>query len=66
PRVGNQAFADYIDAHVASQVDGMMGLSRLNYRQDPVPLIPCRDWGFHHPSGEVHVQESGEWDSCAG
>ncbi|KAJ6540475.1 hypothetical protein B0H19DRAFT_1175729, partial [Mycena capillaripes] len=22
--------------------------------------------GFHHPTGEVHTQDSGAWDSCPG
>ncbi|KAL0953903.1 hypothetical protein HGRIS_005070 [Hohenbuehelia grisea] len=59
PRVGNQAFADYVDSHVTS-------LTRINNREDPVPILPGRFLGFHHPSGEVHIQDSGVWDSCPG
>lgn len=22
--------------------------------------------GFHHPSGEVHIEDSGEWAACPG
>ncbi|KAK7686333.1 hypothetical protein QCA50_010557 [Cerrena zonata] len=58
PRVGNQAFADYVDAHVA--------LTHVNNEKDPVPIVPGRFLGFHHPSGEVHIEESGEWASCPG
>lgn len=59
PRVGNQAFADYIDSHVAS-------LTHINNKKDPVPILPGRFLGFHHPSGEAHIQSDGSWDSCPG
>ncbi|KIJ93133.1 hypothetical protein K443DRAFT_646862 [Laccaria amethystina LaAM-08-1] len=58
PRVGNQAFADYVDAHLS--------LTHINNKKDPVPIIPGRFLGFHHPSGEVHIMESGSWVSCPG
>ncbi|KAJ7780286.1 lipase [Mycena maculata] len=58
PRVGNQAFANYVDAHLS--------LTHINNRKDVVPIIPGMDLDYHHPSGEVHIQESGEWDSCPG
>ncbi|KAK7685750.1 hypothetical protein QCA50_011096 [Cerrena zonata] len=59
PRVGNQAFADYVDAHVTS-------LSHVNNKKDVVPILPGRFLGFHHPSGEVHITESNAWDACPG
>lgn len=59
PRVGNQAFADYVDAHVTS-------FNRINNMEDPVPILPGRFLGFHHPSGELHIQDSGAWDACPG
>lgn len=59
PRVGNQAFADYIDAHVTSQ-------THINNKKDPIPIVPGRGLGFHHPSGEVHINKTGVWVSCAG
>ncbi|KAJ7282091.1 Alpha/Beta hydrolase protein, partial [Mycena rebaudengoi] len=52
PRVGNQAFADYVDAKLS--------LTRINNQKD----IP-RDGGFHHPAGEIH-QTNGTWYSCPG
>ncbi|KAF5379500.1 hypothetical protein D9615_006487 [Tricholomella constricta] len=58
PRVGNQAFADYVDSHVA--------LTHINNREDPVPIVPGRFLGYHHPSGEVHILDSGTWVSCPG
>lgn len=58
-KVGNQAFADYVDAHVTS-------LSHVNNKKDVVPILPGRFLGFHHPSGEVHITESNAWDACPG
>lgn len=58
PRVGNQAFADYVDAHVT--------LSHVNNKKDPVPILPGRFLGFHHPSGEVHITDANGWVACAG
>lgn len=59
PRVGNQAFADYVDANVGD-------VSHVNNEEDPVPILPGMFLGFHHPSGEVHIQDSGAWDACPG
>jgi len=58
PRVGNQAFADYVDAHLS--------LTHINNKKDFVPILPGRFLGYHHPSGEVHIEESGAWASCPG
>ncbi|KAJ6581033.1 lipase [Mycena capillaripes] len=63
PRVGNLAFANYVDAHVS--------LTRINNQEDIVPIIPSRFpllplLEYHHAAGEVHIQASGEWDSCPG
>ncbi|KAI5123192.1 hypothetical protein M0805_003959 [Coniferiporia weirii] len=65
PRVGNQAFADYVDAHITSLTGGT-GLTHINNKEDPVPIVPGRFLGFAHPSGEVHIQDSGAWDACPG
>ncbi|KAL1718109.1 Alpha/Beta hydrolase protein [Schizophyllum commune] len=58
PRVGNQEWADYLDAHLQ--------ITHVNNKEDIVPILPGRFLGFHHPSGEVHIDESGEWLSCPG
>ncbi|KIK80111.1 hypothetical protein PAXRUDRAFT_833705 [Paxillus rubicundulus Ve08.2h10] len=58
PRVGNKAFANYVDAN--------LHLTHINNKKDPVPIIPGRFLGFVHPSGEVHIQDSGEWAACPG
>ncbi|KAI1789316.1 lipase [Ganoderma leucocontextum] len=59
PRVGNQAFADYVDAQPIS-------VTHINNKKDIVPILPPRSFGFHHPSGEVHIDESGAWEACPG
>ncbi|PFH50220.1 hypothetical protein AMATHDRAFT_193502 [Amanita thiersii Skay4041] len=58
PRVGNQAFADYVDAHLS--------LTHINNKKDLVPIVPGRFLGYHHASGEVHITESNVWESCPG
>ncbi|KAJ7226953.1 lipase, partial [Mycena pura] len=58
PRVGNQAFADY--ASTGSTV------THINNKEDIVPILPGRFLGFHHPTGEIHIQDSGAWDVCPG
>ncbi|KAI5123195.1 hypothetical protein M0805_003962 [Coniferiporia weirii] len=65
PRVGNQAFANYVDAHITSLAGGT-GLTHINNKEDPVPILPGMFLGFVHPSGEVHIQDSGAWDACPG
>ena len=59
PRVGNKAFADYVDSHVAQ-------LTHINNKKDPVPILPGRFLGFVHASGEVHITESNTWAVCPG
>ncbi|KAF8634616.1 hypothetical protein AX15_000821 [Amanita polypyramis BW_CC] len=58
PRVGNQAFADYVDSH--------LNLTHINNMKDLVPIVPSIFLGYHHPSGEVHITEAGPWVSCPG
>ncbi len=61
PRVGNQAFADYVDAH-----DAIASVTHINNKEDPIPILPGRFLGFHHPAGEIHIQDSGAWLACPG
>ncbi|KAK0466790.1 alpha/beta-hydrolase [Desarmillaria tabescens] len=58
PRVGNQAFADYVDANV--------NVTHVNNKKDPVPILPWREIGYHHCSGEKHITDSNEWVNCPG
>ncbi|KAF9236098.1 alpha beta-hydrolase, partial [Melanogaster broomeanus] len=58
PRVGSQAFANYVDANVH--------LTHINNKQDPIPILPGMFLGFVHPAGELHIHDSGEWVACPG
>ncbi|KIM35591.1 hypothetical protein M413DRAFT_79247 [Hebeloma cylindrosporum] len=58
PRVGNQAFADYVDAHLS--------LTHINNRMSFLSFQARRFLGYHHPSGEVHIMDNGQWVSCPG
>ena len=60
PRVGNRPFANWVDSHLGSQV------THINNLKDPIPILPPRFLDFHHPSGEVHITDSGTWESCPG
>jgi predicted lipase len=60
PRVGNQAFANFVDSQLSGRV------THVNNEEDPIPTVPGIFLGFHHPSGEIHIQDSGAWDSCPG
>ncbi|PPQ92491.1 hypothetical protein CVT25_010395 [Psilocybe cyanescens] len=59
PRIGNQNFANYVDNHLKN-------LTRINNKKDPVPILPGKFLGFHHPSGEVHIIEQNQWLTCPG
>ncbi|KAF7289449.1 Glucan 1,3-beta-glucosidase 3 [Mycena chlorophos] len=58
PRVGNQAFADL--ASVGNTV------THINNKEDIVPILPGMFLGYHHPTGEIHIQDSNAWDACPG
>jgi predicted lipase len=58
PRVGNTAFANFVDQNLK--------LTHINNKKDFIPVLPPLVLGFVHPSGEVHITESGSWVSCSG
>ena len=60
PRVGNKPFADFVDSKLSGNV------THVNNREDRVPTMPDMSLGYHHPSGEIHILDSGEWDACPG
>jgi Lipase (class 3) len=60
PRVGNQDFANLVD----NQLGGLV--THINNGEDPIPIVPGMILGFHHVSGEVHIQGPGAWDACPG
>lgn len=59
PRVGNPAFANHVDAALGD-------VTRINNKQDPVPKLAPRLFGFKHPSGEIHISADNQWLACPG
>ncbi|GBE86677.1 lipase [Sparassis crispa] len=57
--VGNQAFANYVDA-------GLTNVTHVNDKKDVIAIVPPTSLGFIHPSGEVHIEDWGDWDACPG
>ena len=60
PRVGNQDFANWVDSNLSGQV------THINNKEDPIPILPGMFLDFVHPSGEVHITDSGTWENCPG
>ncbi|CAK5278144.1 unnamed protein product [Mycena citricolor] len=58
PRVGNQAFAEFVSVGNT--------ITHVNNREDLVPILPGRFLGYRHPTGEIHIQDSGAWLACPG
>ncbi|GBE86678.1 hypothetical protein SCP_0905580 [Sparassis crispa] len=59
PRVGNQAFANYVDT-------GPTNVTHVNNEEDPIAIVPSMSLGYVHPSGEIHIEDWGDWDACPG
>jgi len=59
PRVGNAAFADFVDATFSD-------VTHVHNKHDPVPILPGRFLGFVHPNGEIHIGEDDSWTPCPG
>ncbi|KZS94077.1 alpha beta-hydrolase [Sistotremastrum niveocremeum HHB9708] len=61
PRVGNPAFASWVDSHISD-------VTHINNVLDPIPIVPGRFLGFQHPHGEVHIVTDSalDWVSCPG
>ncbi|KAK1216982.1 hypothetical protein PQX77_020386 [Marasmius sp. AFHP31] len=60
PRVGNEAFANYVDKH------DMITHSHVTNKKDPIPVVPGRRLGYHHCHGEIHIKKDDKWVSCPG
>ncbi|OSD03904.1 alpha/beta-hydrolase [Trametes coccinea BRFM310] len=49
PRVGNQAWADFVDQTLGSS------FTHVTNQNDPVPRVPPQSLQFQHPSNEIHI-----------
>ncbi len=58
PRIGNDVFANFVDAILPRRVKHIANM------RDPVPTVPAISLGYHQCSGEIHIQQSGQWIEC--
>ncbi|KAJ7908195.1 alpha/beta-hydrolase [Mycena leptocephala] len=80
PRGGNQAWADFLDSKLGLTfvTNQACPYSPSNYHNipdllspsqfDPVPIVPPKDFGFQHSSGEIHIVDDSQVNlvSCPG
>lgn len=57
PRVGNHAFADYLDKvfGLDSEDPKVWKFRRVTHIHDPVPLVPLTEWGYRMHGGEIYI-----------
>ncbi|KAI9674282.1 MAG: hypothetical protein M1829_003829 [Trizodia sp. TS-e1964] len=60
PRIGNLALMQYIDDRFNEAFEN--GEKKNNYRRlthvnDPVPLLPLKEWGYRMHSGEIYISK---------
>ncbi|KAF8336196.1 Alpha/Beta hydrolase protein [Amanita rubescens] len=55
----------YLPLHLPGVTFTTVGYGMPRWK-DPVPIVPGRLLGYRHPAGEVHITESGSWESCPG
>jgi len=58
PRVGNPAFANYVDANT--------NIVHINNKKNPIPILPLQVMGFQQVGGQKHIVEVGDWVACDG
>lgn len=63
PRLGNKALASYVDAAFGLKNGNIEDAEKLPYRRvthvnDPVPLLPLTEWGFHSHAGEAYISKA--------
>ncbi|KAJ4349094.1 hypothetical protein N0V95_004875 [Ascochyta clinopodiicola] len=61
PRVGNPAYADFIDSLSGASDSALGTLIRITHATDGVPGLPSQAMGFQHPRTEIY-----ELDNAAG
>lgn len=65
PMVGNKAFAEFLNEQFRLSddigippVDGGQRFRRVTHINDPVPLLPLREWGYSPHAGEIFIAKS--------
>ncbi|KAI0176191.1 alpha/beta-hydrolase [Hypoxylon sp. FL1284] len=61
PRVGNEGFAEYLDAVFdlggAGKPVDTPTYRRVTHADDPVPLLPLSEWGYRSHAGEFFISK---------
>lgn len=62
PRVGNGAFAEYVDGTFGLSAHSSAGENARRFRRvthvdDPVPLLPLGEWGYRMHAGEIFISK---------
>ncbi|KAH0536262.1 hypothetical protein FGG08_006841 [Glutinoglossum americanum] len=58
PRVGNQALMNYFDARFYNSTHREEGsYRRVTHINDPVPLLPLKEWGYRMHAGEIYISK---------
>lgn len=59
PRLGNQALNSYIDNrfNLSRQNSSKNTYRRVTHVNDPVPLLPLEEWGYHAHAGEIFISK---------
>jgi pimeloyl-ACP methyl ester carboxylesterase len=58
PRVGNQALMGYFDARFYNHMHGgECSYRRITHANDPIPLLPLKEWGFRMHAGEIYISK---------
>ena len=59
PRIGNQGLMQYIDKSFSdvNHINITGRYRRVTHVDDPVPLLPLTEWGYHMHAGEVYISK---------
>jgi len=60
PRIGNRALMEYIDDRfeLGTEVGNSSTYRRVTHVDDPVPLLPLKEWGYRMHAGEVCISKA--------
>ena len=60
PRLGNDALVRYIDArfNMHDEEDRKSQYRRVTHVDDPVPLLPLREWHYRMHAGEIYISKA--------
>ncbi|KAK4985816.1 hypothetical protein LTR50_005723 [Elasticomyces elasticus] len=63
PRIGNRGLNAYLDARFGLTAGNAADEDALRYRRvthvdDPVPLLPLKDWGYAMHAGEIFISKA--------